>query len=159
MIFVTTGTQLPFTRLVKAMNTLALKLDEQVVAQVGPDPDIGTYGNLTIHPKLTPQMFEKLFTEARVIVAHAGIGTILSAQRHQKPLVIVPRRFDLGEHRNDHQSATARELEKRIKLCVVWDENTLHDAINIATPPPNTSHPEGTMNPLHSFLHTWINQS
>jgi len=123
MIFVTTGTQLAFPRLVDAMAKLAPELGEEIIAQIGPDtkPRAG----LTIHDALTPAQFETYFKQARVVVAHAGIGSILSAKRYGRPLIMMPRRFDLGEHRNDHQAATAREVEGREGLYIAWSEDDL----------------------------------
>ena len=127
MILVTTGTQLPFPRLVAAMDRLAPVLGERVVAQVGPDP--GTYANLETHARLDPETFEALFREARIVVAHAGIGTVLAACRHGKPLVLMPRRHSLGEHRNDHQMATAEALRGRPGLYLAWKDGELAELL------------------------------
>ena len=127
MILVTTGTQLPFPRLVAAMDRLAPRLDERVVAQVG--PDAGAYANLETHARLDPETFEALFKEARLIVAHAGIGTVLAACRHEKPLVLMPRRHSLGEHRNDHQLATAEALRGRTGLYLAREEDDLAELL------------------------------
>ena len=109
MIFATVGTQLAFPRLMAALNELAPALGERIVAQIGDDQ--GSYPAIETHSSLAPAMFDRLFSEARVVVAHAGIGTILNARKLGKPLVLMPRRFSLGEHRNDHQLATARHVE------------------------------------------------
>jgi UDP-N-acetylglucosamine transferase subunit ALG13 len=53
------------------------------------------------------------------------MGTILSAMEAGKPLLVMPRRAALGEHRNDHQMATAMRLEDRLGLAVAWDEEEL----------------------------------
>lgn len=108
MIFATVGTQLPFPRLIKVLNTIAIELDEEIIAQTGPYD--GPADNITVEANLTPATFEDHFTRARVIVAHAGIGTILSAKRYRKPLILFPRLLRFGEHRNDHQLATARQV-------------------------------------------------
>ena len=131
MIFATTGTQLPFPRLIAALDALAPSLDERIVAQTGPDP--AAYAHLETHETLAPDRFDALFAEARVVIAHAGIGSILSARRHGRPLILVPRRADIGEHRNDHQLATARALEARAGLCVAWEVEAL--ARLLADPP------------------------
>lgn len=123
MIFVTVGTQLPFPRLIGAMDALAPTLGEPVVAQIG--PEAVRADNLTLHASLTPERFERLFTEARAVVAHAGIGTILSARRYGKPLILLPRRHALGEHRNDHQVATAKQVEALEGVHVAWDAEGL----------------------------------
>jgi UDP-N-acetylglucosamine transferase subunit ALG13 len=123
VILVVTGTQLPFPRLIGAMDALAPSLKEPVIAQVGPDTTPRMH--IETHAKLPPAQFETLFREARVIVAHAGVGSILSAKRLGRPLIVVPRRFDLGEHRNDHQQATAKELEGITGVRIAWDLDML----------------------------------
>lgn len=119
MIFITVGTQLAFPRLIDAMDEVAAGLSEPVIAQTGQTGTAWTH--LEAHATLPPARFDEFFTNARLIVAHAGIGTILSAKRWGRPLVIVPRRHDLGEHRNDHQLATARQVEAIDGIYVAWD--------------------------------------
>lgn len=123
VIFVTTGTQLPFPRLIDEMDRLAPTLGEPVIAQVG--PDAAPRENLDLRRHLSPGDFDAVFRNARVVVAHAGIGTVLSARRFGKPLILVPRRFALGEHRNDHQVATAEALQAVPGLYVAWDEKEI----------------------------------
>ena len=43
------------------------------------------------------------------------------AVKPKRPLVIVPRRHALGEHRNDHQLATAQALVGLSGLHVAWE--------------------------------------
>lgn len=146
MILVTVGTQLPFSRLIGAMDALAPTLDEPIIAQVGPDTE--TRSHIETHPHLTPAQFDALYAEARLIVAHAGVGSILSAKRLRRPLIIVPRRFDLGEHRNDHQLATAREIEGTIGVRVAWDMADLPAMVQLADPVPA----ESTLSPQAKSL-------
>ena len=143
MIFVTVGMQLGFDRLIRAMDEIALKLDEEVIAQIG----IGQYvpHNISFQRHYLPEEIETLFDASRLIIAHAGIGTVLAAQRHAKPLVILPRWANLGEHRNDHQIATARQLHGRPGIAVALEIDDLADAIGQAAnmaPPLNIATPE-----------------
>lgn len=123
MILVTVGMQLGFDRLIAAMDRLAPELGMPVIAQTGQ----GTYQprHLDARPKISPQTFEGLVREARLIVSHAGIGTVLTAARCGRPLVLMPRRADLGEHRNDHQMATVRGLGDRPGILIAMDESEL----------------------------------
>ncbi len=154
MIFVTTGTQLPFPALVDAVAAMAKKLDERIIAQVGPDktyrPGIDSFDHLD------PDRYEAFFARARLVVAHAGIGTVLSAIKHQKPLVIMPRRFELGEHRNDHQNATARELEGRQGIYVARTEGEIASYLlrNDLVPPNQGSSPKSAQ--LIGYLQKYI---
>lgn len=106
MIFITVGTQEPFDRLIKAIDTYSYRWNgERILAQAG----IGTYvaRNIEVRQFMTPCDFDKYFNEARLIISHAGTGTILKALLINKPILIFPRRACLGEHRNDHQLDTA----------------------------------------------------
>ena len=127
MIMVTVGMQLGFDRLIAAMDELAPTLGMPVVAQTGK----GTYrpAHMEARPKIAPAEFERLVGEAKLIVAHAGIGTVLTAARCKKPILLMPRRADLGEHRNDHQLATVRKLAGRPGILVAADESELASRI------------------------------
>lgn len=154
MILATVGTQLPFPRLMTALNALAPRLEEPVIAQTG--PDAGSYPALDCRPSLAPADFSRLFQEARVVVAHAGMGTILSARRWHKPLVILPRRHDLREHRNDHQQATARHVAALPGIHVAWTEEDL--AALLTTPDLSAANeePGQAYQPLLDRLRSFI---
>ena len=123
MIIVTVGMQLGFDRLIAAMDALAPDLAMPVIAQTGK----GSYAprNMEARAKISPAEFEALVSQARLIVSHAGIGTVLTAARCRKPIVLMPRRADLGEHRNDHQLATVAKLTGRPGILVAADETAL----------------------------------
>lgn len=139
VIFVTTGTQLPFPRLIDAMNRIAPDLDEEVIAQIGPQTD--NWPALTVHTHLGPGAFADTFRRARLVVAHAGVGTVLSARRYGKPLVILPRRHALCEHRNDHQMATAKHLAHLPGVQIAWNEADLAPLLRRTDLPPATDTP------------------
>ncbi len=136
MIFLTTGTQIPFDRLVRAM-------DAWVAARPAPAPEVfgqvllgktGSHAprNFDWAERLDPERYAALFARADVVVAHAGMGTILTALTGGKPLVVMPRRAALGEHRNDHQIATANRLRGRAGLHVADDETALPGCLDRA---------------------------
>lgn len=128
MIFVTTGTQAPFNRLIRAMDQIAQELDgEEIFAQAsGVDFDVK---RLKIVEFLDPAKYHRIFTEARLIVSHAGMGTIISALKERKRIIIVPRVAALGEHRNDHQMATAKKIDELGYMPVVYDVDELKDKV------------------------------
>ncbi len=123
MIFVTVGTQLPFDRMVECIDAWAEGRGEEVFAQIG--PSTREFANIETVDFLDPQESARRTREARCIIAHAGMGTILSALGSRTPLLVMPRRADLGEHRNDHQLATARRLSARGLVQVAWDADEL----------------------------------
>ncbi len=81
--------------------------------------------HLAFTPFIEPADFNVRFGQADVIVAHAGMGTILSALQWGKPLIVMPRRASLGEQRNEHQLATAKHLSALGKITVAFDEADL----------------------------------
>lgn len=123
MILVTVGMQLGFDRLIAAMDQVAPELDLPVIAQTG----LGNYTprNMEARAKIPPAEFEALVQQSRLIVSHAGIGTVLTAARFGKPVILVPRRADLDEHRNDHQLATVNNLAGRPGILVAMTEADL----------------------------------
>lgn len=127
MILVTVGSQLPFDRLIKFVDDLAPELDEQIIAQVG----LSNYSPRNFEPQehFHPVKFEKLMQDARLIVAHAGVGTILNAQRYNKPAILFPRRASFGEHRNDHQIGTCEKLAGKRGVFVAYTEDELESFI------------------------------
>ena len=124
MIFVTVGTDLPFNRLIRVVDEWArVSGRSDVFAQIGEtdwSPNHIAYSKF-----LQPQEFARKFAEAEVVVAHAGMGTILSALQWEKPILVMPRRASLGEQRNEHQLATARHLSEMGKINVAMDDDEL----------------------------------
>lgn len=130
-IFVTVGTQLPFDRLVQAMDSWAgTQSGVQITAQVGS----GSYKpqHLQAMATLDVQAFRALCESSDLIVSHAGVGSILLALELGKPVLVMPRRASFGEHRNDHQLATIRYLQDKPGIFVAADETVLPAAIALA---------------------------
>jgi len=128
MIFVTIGTQAPFDRLVKAVDEVIPQLaNVEVVAQVFNDKY--KVKNMRTVGFLEPEEFEHYFDEAFLIIAHAGMGTIISALTKGKKIIIFPRLASLGEHRNEHQLATAKKIRELNFAEVAFNEKELQEKI------------------------------
>jgi UDP-N-acetylglucosamine transferase subunit ALG13 len=82
---------------------------------------------------LSPREFRETLATAKVVVAHAGIGTILTALELGVPALVLPRRAALREMRNDHQLATARRLGERGLVAVAYDESELRARLDDLT--------------------------
>ena len=118
MIFATVGTQLPFDRLLTALDSWAAAHPEvSVKAQTGRTDT--RFPHMDCAENLDHAAFNAAFATARVIVAHAGMGSILSASELGKPILLMPRRAAFGEHRNDHQLDTAAEMTDLPNVTVV----------------------------------------
>lgn len=122
MIFVTVGSQMPFDRMIRAIDAWAEANErDDLVAQIG-DTDLRPRA-LTWSRRLPATEFDQHCRDATAIVAHAGMGSILTALRHGTPILVMPRRFDRRETRNDHQVATATRLAERGLVHVAMDED------------------------------------
>ena len=123
-IFVTVGTDQHFDRMVKIIDQWAANNPaKEVFAQIG---DANYQPSYIEHSKfLAPQEFVSQVESASLIIAHAGMGTILTALKHQKPILVMPKLASLGEHRNEHQTATAKHLSSQGKVNVVFNERSL----------------------------------
>lgn len=120
MIFITVGTQLHFDRLISAVDKFYKNSNEEVFAQVGPSKQI--FKNIEFTDFISSSQAEDLFRQADLIIAHAGMGSILTALKYQKPILVVPRMASLGEHRNEHQLATAEWVRDLPGVTVADDE-------------------------------------
>ena len=138
MIFCTIGTQAPFDRFLKIVDEVAADIDEEIVAQVYKSHYQAK--NIKTVNFLPPDEFQELFKSARMIVAHAGMGTIISAMQQEKPIIVFPRIAKLGEHRNEHQLATA---EKMKELGYVYVANTAEELKSLLVDP--------NLKPLHKL--------
>lgn len=114
------GTQLPFDRLVRLCEDAQRKVGFDVVYQVG----LGGYKPVsgTVHEVLSRGAFEEILGKSDLVITHAGIGSIVSCLALGKPIVVVPRLARHGEHRNDHQMATANAVKGTVLVANSADD-------------------------------------
>jgi UDP-N-acetylglucosamine transferase subunit ALG13 len=79
---------------------------------------------------LKPEAYECILAKSDVLIGHAGTGTIISALEYSKPLIIMPRKADLHEHRNEHQKWTAEKFKNTKGIYVAEDETELFGYLN-----------------------------
>ena len=134
MIFLTLGTHQPFDRLVAAVDDWCLL-----------NPDVPVFGQVPLERgSYRPRAFEitshlhideyrARFRNARFVIAHAGMGSIITALSMGQPILLFPRRAHLQEQRNDHQLATIRRFEGKPGIHVAEDRATLMEAMDRLT--------------------------
>lgn len=112
MIYVTVGTMfLDFPRLIHQADAIAEDTGERVVIQIGLGQTIPRHAE---HFDFKPrEEVLALQREARVIVCHAGIGSVIDALEVRRPLIVAPRLKRYNEHMNDHQLDIAEAVERR----------------------------------------------
>jgi UDP-N-acetylglucosamine transferase subunit ALG13 len=123
MIFVTVGEQLPFDRLIHTVDEWAGTSKKEVFAQIGRTDYIPKH--ISCKDYLSPEEFKKKILAADFIVAHAGMGTIITALEMRKPILVMPRQEKFGEVRNEHQFSTAKRFLTLRYVEVAFDEMEL----------------------------------
>jgi UDP-N-acetylglucosamine transferase subunit ALG13 len=142
MIFVTVGTQLSFDRMIRVVDEWAGAsglLPDDVFAQIGPgeyEPKHIRYARF-----VDAQAFRRHVAEAELVVAHAGMGSIITALELGKPILVMPRLAERREHRNDHQVGTARRFLAQGRIFVAFDEVHLTEKLGEA----NRLHHKGSI--------------
>jgi exopolysaccharide biosynthesis glucuronosyltransferase PssE len=129
MIFVTVGTQGQFDRLIRTVDEWAgLRGKNDVFAQTGPSDYRPNH--IRNKPFINPTEFRKHVESASLVIAHAGMGSIITALELGKRIIVMPRRADLGEHRSDHQIATAKRLAEQGRIVVADNEKQLIEILD-----------------------------
>jgi UDP-N-acetylglucosamine transferase subunit ALG13 len=122
VIFVTVGSMFPFDRLIRAMDEWARRhASERVFAQIGEGAFLPRH--MSHARMLPPARFREVFAEASLVVAHAGMGSVISAASIGKSIVLIPRHSALKEHTTDHQLHTAAWLRDRPGIFVADSES------------------------------------
>lgn len=154
MIFVTVGTQLPFDRMIRTIDDWAGRRHSrngnghgaEVFAQIGPSSYRPQHIEWTQF--LGADACREKTRAAGLIIAHAGMGSIITALELGKPILVMPRRMELGEQRNNHQLATVEQLVAQGKVTAAYDENDLAEKLDHldqfqgAVPISNRARPE-----------------
>ena len=126
MILVSVGSsQFPFDRLLRAVD--ALPWQERLVVQHGPS-DIRP-GNASCVAYVPFERFSELVREARVVVTHGGVGSILLSLAYGKRPFVVPRLRVFGETVDDHQVESARRFADAGLVTLVEDPAALEGAL------------------------------
>jgi len=151
--------QFPFDRLIETVDKWAGAAGRtDVVAQTGPSSYVPKH--IEAHAFLSPEDFAALLDKSALAIAHCGMGSILSALSRGKPILVMPRSAAKGEHRNEHQLATAQRVAEWPGVTVARDETELlcilrsaRRADYPALTPIAAKAPRELTDRLRSFLH------
>src|SRR5262245_38611409 len=158
MIFLTVGAQMPFNRLIRTVDRWASQnRGVECFAQIGPGGAKPWY--MRSVEFVAPDQFEALVNKADLLVAHAGMGSIIKALELGKPILVMPRRGVLQETRNDHKLATAKRLSERGLVDVALDEEELSrklDSIGMLRPHHRIADraDDRLIHAIHEFAHS-----
>lgn len=113
LLFATVGATLKFDRLVQLVANAKKNnvLEEDVIIQTGEggfQPE-----GLEAHETLPFERIKEILHEADIVVCHGGTGSLITALREGCRVIAVPRRFERGEHYDDHQSEITEAFAER----------------------------------------------
>lgn len=150
MIFVTVGTStFPFDRLMRGVDDLGI--GDQLVVQYGASGVVPTARVVQRFMSYT-DVVENM-RRARVVVAHGGVGSVLTALHAGKQPVVVPRRREYGEAVDDHQADLAVQLAHRGVVTLVEDMTELGAQIGTApATPPFTAMSSSLADAIREFV-------
>lgn len=150
------GTQdKPFNRILKAVAREKKKgnIKDKIIAQIGctnfKDDNIKTFDFSS------KEEIESLIEKARIIITHAGVGTITECLSKDKKVIVVPRLKKYGEHTNDHQLQITKEFALKGYVLPLYDTKNLSKALNdIKTfkPVKYESNNEGFKNKIKEYI-------
>lgn len=102
--FVTVGTQPhQFTRLIGYVEECINKND--VIIQSGHTKVVSEFAYFQFCDD-----FEQKIIDCDIVITHGGVGSIISALKHQKKVIAVARKLEFSEHVDDHQMEIVDKL-------------------------------------------------
>jgi UDP-N-acetylglucosamine transferase subunit ALG13 len=151
MIFVTVGSSsIPFDRLLRGIEHASI--DEPLVVQHGLSTVLP--GRAECVDFLDHEAFVTIVRSARVIITHAGVGSVMTALAECKRPIVVPRRKSYAEAVDDHQVPFARRAGELGLVTLVEDVNRLASAIDDHV--SDRASPELRRSPVEVELRSYI---
>ncbi|WP_077623407.1 PssE/Cps14G family polysaccharide biosynthesis glycosyltransferase [Sediminibacillus massiliensis] len=156
MILVVLGThELPFYRLVREVDRLKRDgfIKEEVIVQNGHTKF--TSDVLTFKKFVTYEEMEQLYDQARIVITHAGTGSVITGLRKGKAVIAAPRLQKYGEHNDDHQLQLVDAFVSQGHILAWNDGDSLEPVIIQAekfTPKPFRSGRERMQQILTDFI-------
>ena len=134
MTFVTVGNAtVGFRRLLDAVEDLAARrlLPAPLVIQSGNNPDfVSRHGQVRSFFGMAE--FEDHIARARLVISHAGAGTVLHAMAAARVPVVMARRARYGELVDDHQVEFVEYLARAGRVIPAWEPADLPEAVRVA---------------------------
>ena len=154
MVFVSLGTQdKEFPRLLKEVDKLIDEgiIKDEVIAQIGQTKY--TSKNMKLYDYIAKDEMLKIMKEAKYIITHGGVGTILDALKMNKKVIAVARLKLYKEHVNDHQLQIIKEYTKLgYVLDGTYDLETPVLNINEFKPNKYVSNNDNFINQLEEYI-------
>jgi UDP-N-acetylglucosamine transferase subunit ALG13 len=154
MIFVAVGTQFPFDRLIRYVDEWCGANRHQGIAQIAEGEYLPKH--MQYEKFMTTDVFNQHLKSADLIISHAGMGNIITAVEAHKPIIVMNRQFELGEHRNNHQ---ADGLEWMGQLPGVYTASTQEQLLALLNHLPDLKPANGKAGVRRQALIDFIDQA
>lgn len=129
MILVTLGTQKqPFTRLLDYIEKANIK--EEIVVQAGHTKYESK--KMKIFDFISYDDMNKLVDDARIVITHAGTGSITTPLKKGKVVIACPRLEKFGEHVDNHQEQLTEVFYDEGYILKCDEEISLDEALKKA---------------------------
>jgi UDP-N-acetylglucosamine transferase subunit ALG13 len=156
MILVLLGTfHIEFQRPLLAIEKLCAEgfLNEEIIVQSGHTKLQSAY--FTFIPFMEPEELLSLYQRARIVITHAGTGSILKGVKMGKKVIAIARLKKYGEVVDDHQLEILNEFSKMKYICA-WSENEslkqILTDIDQFTPSAYVSKKQDMIDHLHAYV-------
>lgn len=130
MILVLLGTQNnSFNRLLCEIEKLIKQevIKEEVIVQAGYTKYKSE--NMKIFDLIPKQELEEYQNQARIIITHGGVGSIISSIEKKKKVIAVARLHEYGEHVNNHQKDIIELFDKKGYIIGIKEVDKLEQAL------------------------------
>ena len=159
MILVMLGTQNnSFHRLLEEIDTLIEKkvINEKVIVQAGYTKYQPKNKTITMIDFTSKEEIDILEKEARYIITHGGVGSIITSLEKGKKVIAVPRLHEYEEHVNNHQTEIVEKFNKAGNIIGVQSVKELEDAIKkieVFIPKPYVRNNQRMLKIIQEFIH------
>ena len=156
MILVLLGTfHIQFKRPLTEIEKLCAsgKLSEEIIVQNGHTKFESEH--LKLFPFIEPELLDVLYNKARIVITHAGTGSIIKGIKKGKKVIAIARRHHLGEHIDDHQLEILNEFAASGYILPWHEEDSLEDLLKEAVafrPNPYVTQKEEILNYLQNYI-------
>lgn len=130
MVFVTVGTQDKEFRRIFEMVEEQINLGnitDEVIAQTGCTKFESD--KMKVYNLMQKNEYMECMKNATIVIAHAGVGSIIDGLKLNKKLIVIPRLKEYGEHVNDHQLQILETFEKRGHILAVRNSNEFSEVL------------------------------
>lgn len=131
MILITVGTaRFNFNRLFKIIDELCEEkiIDgKEIIAQIGyTEYKPKHYKSFSL---INSDDFNKYIEESKYIIAHAGVGTVVSSVQKNKKVIVFPRMEKYNEHVDDHQLELSKLFKENNYAMIAKNKKELKECI------------------------------